>query len=162
MSQGQFKADQVWDALLDLLIEQLDQVDVASISQRDFSQEGEIILTPPSVRVLFDGESAHSTSDSQRLSYEVVGRFLVMVADQDLRSAVHQARASAKLAAQAKNLLAGARIVLADGDVSEPVTWVSTQMLPVPDLGIAYALAFEVPGLAQFDGLNAQPAQGGN
>ena len=82
---------------------------------------------------------------------------------------MHQARASARLAAQAKNILAGARITTADGDVSEPVTWLSTQMLPVPDLGIAYALAFEVPGLAQFDGLNAQsdglnaqPVSGGN
>jgi hypothetical protein len=161
--QGEFKVDQAWDAITALLVAQLAAgFDVAKISDRDFNDQGEIIMTPPSARVLFDGEGAASTSDSQRLSYNVVQRFIILVADQDLSgSSADQAMASLLVARQVKALLAGARILLVDGDISEPLTYVSMMPMPVDGIGSAYAIAFEVPGLAQFPGTNALPV-GGN
>lgn len=159
--QGVFATDQAWQAIADLLTSQLEDVDCAVISDKDFNENGEIVMQPPSVRVFFAGEIAKATSDSQRLSYEVDGRYAVMVADIDYSSAANQAMASAALLAQVKSILAGARIVLSGGDVSEPVQWVSTEPQPVEGVGMAYCLGFIVPGLAQFPGTNARP-QGGN
>lgn len=159
--QGEFKAEQAWDAIAELLADQLDGVDVAKIADKDFNDKGEMIMDPPSVRVLFFGEVARSTSDSQRRSYDVIGQYLILVADQDLSgSSANQAEASLKMATRVKPILAGSRILLSGGDVSEPVTYVSMEQLAVDGVGTAYALAFEVPGLAQFAGINAYPLGG--
>lgn len=160
-TQGQFKAEQAWHALTRLLDAQMDGVDVAMICDKDFNDQGEIIMNPPSARVFYAGEIALSTSDSQRLSYDSRYRFIILVADQDLSgSSANQAVASLKLAIVAKAILAGARILLADGDISEPMVYLSMEPMPTEGLGMAYGLAFEVPGLAQFPGTNAFPAGG--
>jgi len=158
--QAQFKTDQAWDAIVALLEGQLVKVDVAAICERDFNEEGELVMNPPSVRVFFAGEAAQSTSDSQRLSYLVDGRYIVLCADQDLRGVIDQARASIQLVNQVKAILAGARLALADGDVSEPLIWFGTDPQPVDGIGTAYGVGFIVPGLAQFPGANAQPIGG--
>jgi hypothetical protein len=159
--QGQFKADQAWNALTALLVAQLTGVDVAMIADKDFNDQGEIIMTPPSARIFYAGEIAHSTSDSQRLSYNSVYRFVILVADQDLTAgSANQAAASLKLAITVKAVLAGARLLLTDGDISEPLVYISMEPIPTEGVGMAYGLAFEVPGLAQFPGANALPAGG--
>jgi hypothetical protein len=161
MSQGQFKTDQAWQALVALLEKQLQGVDVAAISSQDFNEDGEIIMDPPSVRVFFAGEAAAATSDSQRLSYLVDGRYVVLCADQDRTSVFDQANASIQLVTKVKNMVAGSRLLLTDGDISEPLIWVSTEVQPVDGIGVAYGVGFIIPGLAQFTGANAHP-QGGN
>lgn len=161
MSQGQFKVDQAWDCIVTLLDSQLGIRDIAKICDRDFNDQGEIIMSPPSARVLFDGEGASSTSDTQRLSYNVVSRFIVLVADQDLSGgSAAQAEASLLIANTVKTVLIGARLLLSDGDISEPLTYVSMLPMPTDGVGTAYAVAFEVPGLAQFPGTNAHPDGG--
>lgn len=159
--QGEFKADQSWDALLALLVAQIPKVDIQALAFKDFDGNGELVLNPPSIRVFFDGEGPSSLSDSQRLSYDVVGRFMVICLDQDYSSPQAQAIASAKLAGVVKTIAIGARLILSDGDISAPLTWISTDMVPVPGVGVGYTLGFEVPGLAQFPGANANPT-GGN
>jgi phage gp37-like protein len=159
--QGQFKTDQAWHALTQLVNSQLDGVDVKEITSKDFNDQGVLILEPPSVRIFYAGENATSTSDTQRLSYDAVLKFIILCADQDLRGVMDQAKASLRLVALVKAIVIGSRIQLADGDLSEPITYVANEPLPVDGLGIAYGIAFEVPGLAQFPGVNAYPT-GGN
>ena len=159
--QAEFKAEQVWTALIALLVAQLPKVDIQAISDKDFNENAELIMVPPSVRVFFEGSVAKSTSDTQRLSYDVVDRFVILCADQDYTSPAKQAIASALLASKVLVQMAGTRILLTDGDISEPITWIETAPQPVKGVGVAYALAFEVPGLAQYPGANAQPI-GGN
>jgi hypothetical protein len=161
VSQGEFCTNEVWACFTDLLRQQLDGVDVQSITSKDFSDDGELILNPPSVRSFFAGEGAASTSDTQRLSYNVVGRYIVLCANEDLRDPAAQAKASLNLAGQVKAILAGARLLFPDGETSEPITYVGMEPEPVDGLGVAYAAAFEVPGLAQFAGANAWPTQAG-
>ncbi len=156
MSQGTLATHLAWQALVTLLTAQLPAFNVAAISDRDFNEAGEIIMDPPSIRIFFAGEVARATSDSQRLSYEVEGRYGVLCADQDLSSVANQAFASATLLDQVKSALCGARLLLADGETTEPVQWVNTEPLPVDGIGVAYSLGFVVPGLAQFAGTNAQ------
>jgi hypothetical protein len=159
--QGEFKAEQAWDAMVALAADQLDGVDVAAICDKDLNDEGEIIMNPPSARVLFAGEVDLSTSDTQRRSYNAIYRFVILVADQDLSgSSANQARASLLLATIVKRILSGARIVLADGDISEPITYTGMEPVPTQGVGMAYGVAFEVPGLAQFPGTNAYPLGG--
>ena len=158
MSQGEFTTSEMWDAFTALLAASLAGVDVKRISARDFNDGGELILNPPSARSFFAGEGAASTSDTQRLSYNVVARMIVLCADQDLSDPVAQAQASLTLAGKVKTAMIGARLVLASGDTSEPITYIGMEPEPVEGLGIAYAAAFEVPGLAQFAGANANPA----
>ena len=150
--------DQIWGALSALLTAQMPGYDVAVISERDFNEKGELVMNPPSARVFFAGEAARATSDSQRLSYEVEGRYGVLCADQDLTSIADQAFASARMLAAIKDALCGARLALPTGETTEPVQWLSTDPLPVEGVGVAYSLAFLVPGLAQFSGVNSLEA----
>jgi hypothetical protein len=158
VSQGEFATNEVWDAFTALLTQQLPDVDVKKITGREFTEGGELITVTPSVRCFFAGESATSTSDTQRLSYNVVGRLMVFCADNDLGSPEAQALVSLKLASRVKTILIGARVVLPSGDVSEPATYCGMEFDTVQDLGITYIPVFEVPGLAQFAGANANPA----
>lgn len=159
MSQGEFKIDQGWQAIVAILSGQLPGTDVAAISDKDFNEDGEIIMTPPSVRVFFNGEVAESTSDSQRLSYLTNGRYGVLCADQDYHSVIAQAYASVQLVNKVKELLAGARLLLTDGDTSEPLIYMGTTPIPVEGIGVAYGVEFIVPGLAQFPGTNSVAGQ---
>lgn len=161
MSQGEFATAEVWDAFTALLDGQLgNAVDVQQITTKDFSESGELIMSPPSVRSFFAGEGAASMSDTQRLSYNVTGRYIALCGDENLRSPAAQAQASLALAGQVKTLMAGTRLLLKSGDTSEPVTYIGMEPEPVEGLGVAYAVAFEVPGIAQFAGINAHPAGG--
>jgi hypothetical protein len=153
--QSSFASVVAWQTLMQLLTDQMPGVDIQAISNSDFNADGELIMTPPSVRVYYDGDAASALGDAQKLAYNTVGRYMVTCADQDLKSTVDQAMASAALADYVKGLLCGARLGYPDGEVSEPVTWISTVPVPVTGLGIAYAVGFEVPGIAQFPGTNA-------
>lgn len=155
-TQGPFSVELCWKVLNQLLIDQLAGVDVQAISDKDYNDNGEVIMTPPSVRTFYAGSRFSSTSDSQRLSYESVGRFIILCADEDRSGdAILQAYASVKLVDQVLDLLAGTRINLPAGDISEPITVTDIEPVPCEGVGTAYGIAIEVPGLAQFSGVNA-------
>jgi hypothetical protein len=155
MSQGAYPQELAWKTLNAMIAEQLGAgFDVQSLSEKDFNQSGQLIMTPPSVRTFFAGARYSSTSDSQRLSYEVVGEFLVLaVATDGTAGPTLQAEASAQLADQICQFLAGARIKLSTtGDISEPITLCGFEAMPVEGVGTAYGIAIELPALAQFPG----------
>jgi hypothetical protein len=155
LPQGPFPQDQTWKVLNAMLADQLIDVDVQAISEKDFNADGDIIMTPPSVRTFYAGTGYEATSDLQRLSYDVAGRFMILCGAQDLTSAIAQAQASARLADQVCGILAGARLNLPNGDQSIPVLLKAIEPLPIDGLGMGYAVAIEVPGLAQMPGTNA-------
>ncbi|QHN04425.1 hypothetical protein FTO74_14410 [Granulicella sp. WH15] len=155
-AQGTFHFDLVWSACMALLVAGLADCDVAPVSENDFSGD-DLVLTPPSVRTFFGGASFNPMMDSQRLSYDAAGRFVAICADQDRTSPADQAIASLQLASRVCDLLTGARIALPTREASEPVLIVSMEPRPVKGLGTAYAIGFEVPGLALFPGPNAYP-----
>jgi len=156
-AQGPFSVEMCWKVLNQLLIDQLTGVDVQAISENDYNESGEVIMTPPSVRTFFAGQRFMSTTDSQRLSYESVGRYILLCADEDRSGeAILQAYASVKLVDQVLAIVAGTRINLPAGDRSEPITITEIEPVPCQGVGTAYGVAIEVPGLAQFAGVNAE------
>jgi phage gp37-like protein len=162
-TQSNFPQDQAWRVLNAMLAQQLAGVDVQPVSEKDYNGD-ELILTPPSVRTYFGGSVFAATSDSQKLSYDVTSRFFALCADENRGpDAIEQAYASAHLAVKVSTILAGARINLPSGDQSEPITLVAIEPLPAAGIGMGYAVAVEVPGLAQYTGANAAgyTAQGG-
>ena len=152
---GEFAIDLVEDALIALLTAQLVDVDVAATAAKDFDDNGNLILNPPSVRTQFAGETA-SSFENQHLNYDVDQNYLVLCLDQDLGPVAQVQRTkSAQLLGTVKHLLIGARLALADGSVSEPVRYVQADPLPVEGIGTAFVAMFAVGGIANFAGVNA-------
>lgn len=155
-AQGPFSVELAWKVVNQLLMDQAGISDVQAICEKDYNESGEVVMTPPSVRTYYAGTRFLSTSDSQRLSYESVGEFFILCADEDHSGdAILQAYASVKLVDQVLSILAGARINLPAGDRSEPITILRIEPVPCAGVGTAYGIAIEVPGLAQFTGANA-------
>jgi hypothetical protein len=152
-----FAVECVWDAIQNLLEEQLDGVDVAAAGAKDFDDDDNLILVPPAVRGVFIRESA-SCDENQHITYDVTQEYAIMSLDADLSADTQaQRRASAALAGRVKNVLIGARLRLADGETSEPLIYVGMEPMPVRDAGVAYVTVFQVPGIAQFPAPNAEP-----
>jgi len=152
--QAIFPATDCWDQLTALLAAQLDGVDVKHVTDKDFDGNGELVLNPPSVRVMY--VNSHKVAiENQGTAYTVSHRFLLLCGDENRQSAIDQARASLALSQRVETVVAGARLLLPTSEQSEPITVGDTEPLPVQGLGVAYALAIEVPGDAVYPGTNA-------
>lgn len=157
----------VKDALVALLASTLagaygTPVDVKSIGKRDFSDDGAITMRPPAVRVRYAGTDRDPLHDNQRLTYQKKLTFEAWCFDSNKRSAAAERDLCAQLAESVEDQLAGARLNLADGSKTLPITLTNTTPLmdmqdPTDQL---YIVEFVVEGLAQYTGANANP--GGN
>ncbi|HEY4358273.1 MAG TPA: hypothetical protein VGN16_21180 [Acidobacteriaceae bacterium] len=156
--QLQFFATDVWNALTALLGAQLSNVDVEQITDKDFNDQGELVFYATAVRVMYL-QASFATMETQRTAYSKTHKFLVLAAAEDRTSQSDQAKASLQLSQQVEVILGGARIRLATNEISEPLTLVATETLPVQGIGVAYALAVEVEGAAGYDAPNAWPAE---
>lgn len=157
---GEFSADLVWAAIQALLKADLGyNTDVDCIGAEDFDEDGMLTIQPPAARVLFMEEEADALENQAR-NYAAKQRFAVLCADEDRSPDPQQQRSkSLVLAARVKRCLVGARLVLGDGHTSEPVEYTGMKPLPTANLGMAYVVGFLVPGIAQFAGTHAVPAQ---
>ena len=152
---GEFAFEQTWDAMQELLADQLISVDVAAAGERDFDDEGNLILQPPAVRGLFVLSRAEAF-ENQKTAYNETQQFAVMCVEEDLSGdAQEQRRKSGRLAARVKRVLVGARLRLADGETAGPVAYTGVEPFEVAGVGKAYIVGFEVSGIAQFQGGNA-------
>jgi len=136
-------------------------VDIDSIGDKDFLDDGTLTLQPPSIRVRFAGAKYDNLRDNQRLSYEASLLFEVMCFESSLRSKADERLQTLQLVQVVQDQLAGARLALADGTSTMPVELdsvspVITDSGPVDQL---YAIVFAVNGIAQFSGTNARFGQ---
>lgn len=140
-----------------LLVAQLVNVRVGSVGELDVTEKGELIFDPPCVRTLYLGSvySSDSAQDNSRLTYNVDHMIDVVCADEDLRSSEAQREATKKLLGRVLPILAGARVPLQDGSKSEPIDLRGIRAVGEDNIGTIYALTIAVPGIAQFDGVNA-------
>jgi len=132
-------------------------IDIDSIGDKDFNAQGDLVLKPPSMRVRFGGADYRNLHDNQRLTYQAGMPFDVMCFESSLRSKADERLQTLVLVETAINQLAGARLALADGSSTMPLTLQSvspviTEDGPVDQL---YAITFLVEGVAQYDGPNA-------
>lgn len=171
---SKFRIDHVEAALLALLVSAMPAaygaelglsgpqgIDINSIGDKDFDEEGNLILRPPSMRVRFDSANYDNLRDNQRLSYETSMPFEILCFEESLRSKKDQRQKTLVLVATAQDQIAGARLALADGTNSGPIEIKAAQIVvtdqgPVDQL---FAITIIVPGIAQFSGANARFGQ---
>lgn len=158
-AQGEFAIDQTWDAIVDLLSEQLDGVDVDAIGEKDFDEQGDLTVNAPAARVGFADEKAGQPIETQNATYNGEQLFFVVCAAEDLSGTNFQRLASLRLVGQVKHVLTGARLWLADGTQTEPIIFSGTSPLPTKAIGMAYVAGFIVPNVAQFGAPNAYPTE---
>ncbi len=134
-------------------------VDVKTIGKKDFSDDGAITMKAPAVRIRFAGAVYDGLHDNQRLTYEGAMSFEAWCFDVNLRSQAEARLDCEKLASALADQVAGARLRLADGSQTQPISLSSIDPLmseedPADQL---YIVIFTVSGIAQFSGQNARP-----
>lgn len=165
-----FRIDYVEAALLQLLNQNLAaayaaalgvpnvSIDIDSLGDQDFDENGQLTLSPPSVRVRFSTADYSNLHDNKRLTYQANPQFEVLCFESSLRGAADERKQTLVLVASVQDQLSGARLALADGSKSMPITLgrvalVETDQGPVDQL---FSVGIEIEGIAQFSGVNAQ------
>jgi len=158
-----FRIDYVEAALLQLLNANLAAaygapVDIDSLGDNDFDENGRLALRPPSIRVRFGVADYDPLHDSRRLTYQANPQFEVLCFESSLRSKADERRQTLILVGVVQDQLSGARLNLADGSKSMPLTLgrvalVETEEGPVDQL---FSIGVTVEGIAQFSGVNTQ------
>jgi hypothetical protein len=165
-----FRVDYVEAALLDLLNTNLPaayaaelgvpsaSIDIDSLGDDDFNEDGQLILNPPSIRLRFGAAEYGTLRDSRRLTYQAEPQFEVLCFESSLRSKADERKQTLVLVGVVQDQLSGARLDLADGSKSMPITLgrlalVETEQGPVDQL---FSQTIIVEGIAQFSGANAQ------
>jgi hypothetical protein len=134
-------------------------VDIESLGDDDFNEDGRLVLQPPSVRVRFNFGDYNNLRDNQRLTYQSTPQFDVICFESSLRSKADQRRQSLVLVGVVTDQLAGARLNLSDGSKTMPVT-IGRVSLVEDDYGPVdqcFSIAIGIEGIAQFSGANANP-----
>jgi hypothetical protein len=157
-----FRIDYVESALIALLTSNLStaygaKVQIDSLGDKDFDDDGRLVLQPPSVRVRFAAATYDNLHDNQRLTYQSGMPFEILCFESSLRSKADERKQTLVLVATVQDQLAGARLTLADGSKTMPVTIKSVALVetdegPVDQL---FSLVVQVDGIAQFSGANA-------
>ena len=163
---SQFQIPQVEGALIALLnatmpaaygtVEAPVLIDIDAIGDKDFNENGQLVLKSPAIRVRFNGEDFNALRDNQRLTYESGQLFEVMCFVSSVKSKASERIRTLGLVGVAKNQLAGARLALADGTFSMPITLKSvgpviTEDGPVDQL---FSITVLINGISQFNGPN--------
>lgn len=159
-----FRIDYVEAALLALLNANLagaygSPVNIDSLGDKDFDENGELVLQPPSVRLRFVGAGYKNLHDNQRLTYQAGMPFEILCFESSRRSPADQRRQTLVLVAAVQDQMAGARLALSDAEVSFPIEMKSVALVAQGSGGVdqLFSVVVEVGGSCQFSGANATP-----
>ncbi len=160
MPASMFLPGDVETAVQALLTAGLPSVSVGSIGALDTDENGELVFDPPCARTFYANSHYVANGDSQALTYDDTSHQIdIWCAAENLTSLEAQRTDSLTLVGQVLPVLAGARISLADGSLSEPVRLMSItgalQGRSGAPVRTVYIIAIEVPGIAQFPGTYA-------
>lgn len=133
-------------------------VDIESLGDQDFNEDGQLVMRPPSIRVRFLGDHDDPARDNQRLTYQSHCEFELLCCESSLRSHADQRRQTLVFISVIKDQATGARINLADGTKSFPISLIGTRLLEgfVAGVDEVYSVRFDIEGFAQFSGVNSQ------
>ena len=144
--------DDVEQALLAALAAHLSGINIGAISLEDFGDDGQLVIDLPAVRVRYVGTDYSPSGDNQWLTYDVTHPFELWCAAENLTSKEAQRTATLLVVGQVLGLIAGGRLILPDGSVTEPVKLVNIGKLPDDILGTIFIVRVEIAGIAQFPG----------
>lgn len=167
---SQFRIDYVEAALLALLNEKLPaaygtelgtsvvSMDIDSLGDKDFDDDGQLTLQPPSIRVRFSAGNYDNLRDNRRLTYQANPQFEIWCFESSLRSKADERKQTLVLVGVVQDQLAGARLNLSDGSKAMPITLESVGLIEMGSGAVdqLYAVTITIEGFAQFSGVNAQ------
>jgi hypothetical protein len=125
---------------------------VGAIGDRDINDDDQLVLQMPCARQRYVGTAYKDSGDNQWLTYDTSHMFEIWCAAEDLTSKEAQRTATTAVLAVVIPLVAGARLRLSDGSVTEPVALKNVGKLPDDIVGSIYILTIEICGIAQFPG----------
>lgn len=142
-------------ALHALLAQALPNVNIGSIGDLNTDENGELVFDPPCARTFFAGTEFGESNDNLALLYDAASHEIdIWCAAENLRSLEAQRIDTLDLVAQILAVVAGAKLLLRDGSVSEPVRLVNVTGSLQAKLGApvrtVYTIKIQVPGIAQF------------
>ena len=152
---SQFLSIDAGNGLVQLLARAFPAVDVATIGEKDIDDTGHLVFNPPVIRVRHAGTRWAQTHDNTATNYDCEHIFELWCAEENLRSKDEQREDTEALVCRVAVQMAGARIALADGSKTEPVRLVDVNDVEQDIVGLVYILTVLLPGVAQFDGVNA-------
>jgi hypothetical protein len=147
---SQIKLEDVDAALQAALVAANLGAQVSGISTENFDDEGNLILVPPAVLVLFDSEVLSAHRSNTKLDYTSDKQFAILCGarvfsgDKDERNAAYQ------LVSKVKDALAGLKLTLADGSKTEPITLVGVNRELFDNNGTWHSVMVRVSGTAMF------------
>jgi phage gp37-like protein len=94
----QLKPEMVENALVAALKAALQGVNVAAITEKDIDAEGNLIVVPPAVLVMFDAEALQPTRENTQTDYSATQRYLILVGTRDLSGETAERLSAKKLA----------------------------------------------------------------
>jgi hypothetical protein len=142
----------VEQALLAALESNLPGINVGAISDKDINDDDQLVLYMPCARQRYVGTEYRNQADNQWLTYDTCHNFEIWCGAEDLTSKEAQRTATLAILTLVLPLVAGARLPLPDGSVTEPVALKTIGKLQDDILGTIFILSVEVSGIAQFPG----------
>lgn len=157
-----FRTDYVEAALIALLTAEMPEaygaaVDVQSLGENDFDDEGQLTLQPPCLRVLYAGSDYENLRDNKRLTYQAERLWEILCYESSQRGKADERAQTLALVAAVEDQLAGARLTLQDDSISQPITLVTTRLVVMDEGPVQqfYSITIRIEGVAQFSGANA-------
>ena len=149
----------VEQTLLATLGVNLPQINVGAISEKDINDADQLVLQMPCARQRYVGSSYQDSADNQWLTYNVTHTFEIWCAAEDLTSKEAQRTATLAVLTQVIPLLAGARLSLPDGSLTDPIMLKQVGKLQDDIVGTLFILTIEIAGVAQFPGTLASGSE---
>jgi hypothetical protein len=146
----QLKPEMVENALVAALKAALQGVNVAAITETDIDAEGNLIVVPPAVLVMFDAEALQPTRDVTLQTYQSTQRHLAICGARDLSGLGAERLSTKALVSQVRDAVAGLRLTLDDQSITMPIALAGAERFQFDTKGTWYAVMMDVQAMAQF------------
>jgi hypothetical protein len=147
---SQLKIEDVDAALQAALVAANLGAQVSGISDQNFDNEGNLIIVPPAVLVLFESETLTAQRSNTRLDYTADKQFSILCGARNFAGDQSEKVSAYQLATKVRDALAGLKLLLADGSKTEPITLLGVQREQFDSNGTWYSVLVSVGGTAQF------------
>lgn len=154
MPASMFLPEDVESAAQALIAATIPNVSTGSIGDLEINDNGQLIFDPPCIRSRYANTEYNAAEDNRALAYNAAHILELWISAENLRSKEAQRNDTLALLSSLLPQMAGARLVLPDTSLSEPVQLVSIRGMDDDPFGMIYVVSISVAGIAQFPGTN--------
>jgi phage gp37-like protein len=148
---SQLKVDQVEKALITALKGALASanVQVQGLTAESFDQDGNLVIVPPAVLVLFSSNTYAAGKDHLKLDYQSDKEFQILCGARDPRSE-NERLGAYDVVNRVLDALAGLKLALDANTKTEPIFPMRVELFQFTVDGTWYSVHVNVGGIAQF------------